>query len=181
MNSNFSYLRFILPALLLSAVLTSPIDAQPRRINPFNDSAGQFTEIGAIWLLKPAGFWSVGDTDGDELPDFILKRGIPDTSFKHFEWETYGSELLLFRGVRDTVPSAESGKRLGPPQLNVHMDFIAAGDWNGDSHQDIALAWMQLDDAAYVVRETTQFEMFVYWGNAEGEYSLSDTTRLQNR
>ncbi len=181
MSTPTPFLRLLLPTLLLLAVLTAPLDAQPRRIEPFSPFAGEFTQIGEISLLKPAGFWSVGDTDGDSLPDFILKRGIPDTTFKHFEWETYGSELLLFRGVRDTVPSAESGQRLGPPQLNVHMDFIGAGDWNGDSHQDIAVAWMQLDDSTYGVTGTTQFEMVVYWGDEAGEYSLEDTTHLTNR
>ena len=184
MNSNFSYLRLLLPALLLFAVLTAPLDAQPRRINPFNDSAGQFTPLGEIWLERPYGLWLVGDTDGDDLSDFILQRELRDTVFKDIiSTKRRGSELILFRGVRDRVPSVESGQRLGPPQLNVTMDFIGAGDWDGDSHQDIAMKWMQLDDSTYGVEGggTTQYELFVYWGNAAGEYSLADTTRLQSR
>ena len=188
MNASASFLYLLLPVLLLFAVLTAPLDAQPRRIDPFNDSAGQFTPLGEIWIAgmssRPpyAGLWSVRDTDGDELPDFVLLRELPDTVFKNLGFSPRrGSELLLFRGVRDTVPSVESGKRLGPSQLNVQMEFIGAGDWNGDQHPDIAVKWREWDDSTYGVSGTDQYELFVYWGNEDGEYSLADTTRLQSR
>ncbi len=173
----------LLAAVLLSAIL-SPLllEAQPRRIDPFDPNIGQYTHIGEIRLATTMEAWSIGDCNRDGLNDWIVKREFTDTAFKHFGFlPRRGSELLLFKGVKDSVPSATDAQRIGPEQLNYQVKFLGAGDWNGDSHIDVAAGWRRYDDSLYGVSGTTQYDVVVYWGNESGQYTNADTTILQSR
>ncbi len=177
-----SVLTRLLAAVLLSAIL-SPLllEAQPRRIDPFDPNIGQYTHIGEIRLATTMEAWSIGDCNRDGLNDWIVQRELPDTTFNHFGFQYRGSEIVLFKGSRDTIPSSSNMERIGPAEGNGSMQFLGSGDWDGDGHIDIAIKWMLYNDSIYGDQGGDQYSCLVYWGNGKDEYTNRDTTRLLSR
>ncbi|MEX0643597.1 MAG: VCBS repeat-containing protein [Pirellulales bacterium] len=91
-----------------------------------------------------------------------------------------GKTPYLFAADRDRVnlvPVTRSRSFGKPIRLNCPKALsIAAGDINGDGHQDLAVACRDhYSDRKYIATELS----WVYWGAKNGEYSESNRTPLE--
>jgi len=166
-------------SLLLLVVFLVPLAAQSQNESPCNqgrdpqrDPRNPFAiclpEIGrmdsyqdaVIHLVAP-----VGDVDHSGTTDFVVNRN--------------SRELLLYKGVMGGVPLPEDGRRVGPTEQNSITAFLASGDWDADGHIDIAVRIQILGDTTGHNSGRDISRVVIFWGNASGNYSLEDTTRLE--
>lgn len=193
-----TFLRFppgLRPVLLLCALafaLPSEMHAQFDRGNPEDEFAVELPVfgrmIGTITTIKSAGWgeeygrelWAVGSVNDDTLQDWVISRLRCDTLITIPPYvNRFAKEILLYKGVPGGLPTVESGQRIGPSELGAKTTFIAAGDWDGDGHSDIAASFTIYGDTAWgVTNGGSTYTLAVFWGNATGTFTLDDTTRL---
>lgn len=171
--------RVSLLLLLLASTLAS---AQPeRRIIPRHKDGVHLPELGRIINSSPGdcGFggdiYSIGDCNNDGLGDWIVTRIHCDTQVNG----TSPVDLMLYRGVRGGLPDGADFIRIGVDDITINVKFIAAGDWDGDGHLDIAakVTPLLLDSITNPIGYFPT-SMAIWWGNAEGNYSNDDTSHL---
>lgn len=116
----------------------------------------------------------VGDVDNSGTVDFLVGHRLCDSTISR-----RSEELLLYKGVNGGLPSSNNGLRIGPTERNSITAIVAAGDWDGDHHIDIAVRIQILDDTSeHNVDGYDIARLVVFWGNDSGQYSLSDTSQL---
>jgi hypothetical protein len=117
--------------------------------------------------------YPIGDVNQDSLQDWIVSR------LQCSEERTPISyDLLLYRGVRDSLPDVGQRIRIGLEE-GVDVYFRGAGDWDGDGHIDIATKVTPREkDPITNTHEYGISRVLIWWGNARGEYSLNDTSEL---
>lgn len=173
--------------LLLACWIHSavPLAAQPERIDPRNPNHCALPELGRMigTMKSRVGGWgesfgrgihAIGDVNNDGLSDWIVERLRVDT----FTHDKLSEELLLFHGVRGGLPLAASGERIGPDVIGAYTHFLAAGDWDGDGHRDIATRQFVFGDTSAGGAGYEVSSLVVYWGNRSGSFTNSDTSRL---
>ena len=72
----------------------------------------------------------LGNLSPDGPPAWILDRVRCDTS-------TQPRDLLLYRGIPNSLPTVESGQRIGPSQPNTSVVYLASGDFDNSGFKDI--------------------------------------------
>src|SRR5207253_1317886 len=88
-------------------------------------------------------------------------------------------ELILYHGRRGTLSPSESGVRIGPQELIASSRVIAAADWDGDHHIDLAIRVQRLLDTSFGATPTDRWgTLVVFWGQKDGSFTIKDTTRL---
>jgi hypothetical protein len=177
------------------------VHAQPQRcrdgLDPFNDPRNQdvicLPEVGRMSATlqcerpdyQQENFGQqiipLGDIDGDSLADWIIGRVRCDTSTFVFYFR-YPVQLLLFNGKRGELPQQENGIRIGLSEFFSSCKVVGVGDWDADNHGDIVMLTEVYGDtssgnvgANYDLRQ-----LVVFWGQSNGGYTVSDTTRLSN-
>jgi hypothetical protein len=122
----------------------------------------------------------VGDVNNDSLADWCVAHVRCDTLITVGDFHKQAEEVLLYHGVRGGLPDASSGQRIGPTEIASVTSVLAAGDWDADGHQDIAVSIKILGDTSYgnVNANYELASLVIFWGNAQGHYSLADTTRI---
>jgi hypothetical protein len=186
-------MKMIFNALLYVILLLplAPLHAQPDRINPQHPNVYQLKEFGRIvgTITRSAtegGGESFGneiypllDINNDGLMDWAVSRLRIDTVFGVYRYAPL--EVLVYKGVKDGIPTAQSGERIGPKELGTITKFLAAGDWDGDGHRDIALTMRKIDDTSFgnTSLDWDPTAVVIMWGNVDGHFSLDDTTHLE--
>lgn len=159
--------------------------AQPNpRIVPRHPFAVELPELGRMFGIPGMdcaygflGIHPIGDCNNDSLADWIIPRRRCDTSVNG----TTPEDLLLYKGVRGRLPATEDRLRIGPTEIGSSVKFLAAGDWDGDTHLDIAMSMKVFGDTSFGEPNTIGLShVVILWGNAEGSYGVDDTTRLEN-
>ena len=170
-------------AIALLLLSTAALTAQPeRRIVPRHDWAIELPELGRMIGLPEDGLFAdkiypVGDVDRDSLCDWIVTRNRRDT----LPGGKSPSELLLYRGVRGGLPDVSDRTRIGPPNLDVNMWFMAAGDWDNSGTVDLATVLQPFYDTTFGGSNGKPGAyLVIWWSNERGEYSIADTTHLLN-
>ena len=170
--------------LFLSAFATEPLSAQPRRVDPLQ-GAGVFTLFGQMSGREGidedfgAEIHPVGDCNGDGLNDWIVSRKRTDTTVSDFGIVRGPEELLLYYGVPEGLPALESGQRIGLSEEVSSTRYVAHGDWDKDGYLDLACQVRLYNDSSFHnTRGFSISSLVVFWGQARGGYSVSDTTRL---
>lgn len=116
----------------------------------------------------------VGDVDNSGTVDFVVGHRLCDPAYSQL-----AEELLLYKGVNGALPASSSGVRIGPSERNSMTGFVAAGDWDADTHQDMAVWIRILFDTSFGNTEGFDImRLVVFWGNDSGNYSVADTTHL---
>jgi hypothetical protein len=166
-------------------------NAFAQRGNPENPSWYDFKAWGEIKGPLPPDSCNRGDERFGQgtfvligkvggVPAWIISHLRCDTSFR--EWDlvnTPPSELLLYRGVRNGLPTGQSGQRIGPDEINYDTRFIAAGDFDADGNVDIATDVRLLNDTNFNnFRCYMVSDVVIWWGDSVGSYTTKDTTHL---
>ncbi len=183
----------VVGAVLL--VLTTVAHAQSTRIDPRSPYVRSLPEVGRMEgtithvaeETHPESFgnqiYPVGDVNNDGLQDFIVARDRADTAIPVLttEYTRTPEELLLYLGVRDGLPTVESGERIGITEIATATTFLAAGDWDADGNRDIACRVEIINDTAAgnSVQNRYIATVVVFWGDGSGEFGVDDTTRLE--
>ncbi len=185
----------VVGAVLL--VLTTVAHAQSTRIDPRSPYVRSLPEVGRMEgtithvaeETHPESFgnqiYPVGDVNNDGLQDFIVARDRADTAIPVLttEYTRTPEELLLYLGVRDGLPTVESGERIGITEIATATTFLAAGDWDADGNRDIACRVEIINDTAAgnpaAPNGRRIATVVVFWGDGTGAYGLGDTTRLE--
>ena len=171
-------LLFAAGLFLLSS---APLFAQPeRRIVPRHDFAVELPELGRMVGLESDGLYGdkiypLGPVDGlDTLCDWIVTRLNRDTAVDG--WNP--RELLLYKGTRGGVPDVSDRQVISvDPGTNVF--FRGAGDFDNDQYIDLVTKLTDIvKDPETNPKGYGVSRVVVWWGNAEGVYSLEDTTQL---
>lgn len=180
MNLFVPALRTLALACGLLVFILAPCRAQSiDRIVPRHPDAIELPELGRMTCERCGfgnGVYALGDINHDSLADFCAVRRFSDSASGQSV-----NELRVYKGVRGGLPGIESYQRVGPREVGSSIEFLAVGDWNGDTHRDILLTEKVLGDTSF--GNTNGFgvvRLVVWWGNTEGQYRVDDTTRLQN-
>lgn len=121
----------------------------------------------------------LGDVNHDGLADWLIGHKRIDSLMIWGTARLIPEEFLLYTGVRNGLPSTESGVRIGPTELFCQSDFLAVGDFDGDGHRDIVMSAIVYEDTIFNANHGGSLTyVSVYWGNGSGHYSNNDTTRL---
>ena len=121
--------------------------------------------------------YPIGDCDADGLSDWILTRRKCDTMI---EGET-PEEIVLYKGVQGGLPKVADGLRIGVTEIGSNTAFMASGDWDADGYVDVATTVQVYGDTSFGASNGTAAKhLVIWWGNVDGVYSVSDTTRLEN-
>jgi len=184
----------LLPAIVLHAQSDSPCNqgrAVPPRVDPRHPSAICLPELGVMYGLFPkcvgAGgeeygrqIIPLGDISGDGIDDWIIEHVRCDTAVAWGPTARYPIDILLYHGVRDSLPDSRSAQRIGPTEIGAITSFLACGDWDGDGFKDLAVRIQLINDtSAGNVDRYEIARLVVFWGNASNVYSVQDTTQLQ--
>jgi hypothetical protein len=174
-----------LAVIVLALVALCPTHAQP--IDPRAPGACELPELGRMvgTLKSRVGNWgedfglsihAVGDLNNDSLADWlVLHRRVDTPGFSRV-----AEELLLYYGRRGGLPSIEDSLRIGPSEMGSRTKFIAAGDFDLDGHRDLVLSLELFGDTSGGPLGYDRYRIVVFWGNAEGLFTLADTTQLGN-
>ncbi len=111
----------------------------------------------------------LGNLSPDGPPAWILDRVRCDTS-------TQPRDLLLYRGIPNSLPTVESGQRIGPSQTNTSVVYLASGDFDNSGFKDIVTSIVLLGDT--IPGGFGVASVVVFWADDTGGYSIHDTTRL---
>ncbi len=142
------------------------------RMDDFQGRCGVFQGGGQFGNQLAA----VGDVDHSGTIDLVIGHRLCDSTIS-----VRSEELLLYKGVHGGVPMSSSGARIGPSERGSITGYLTSGDWDGDGNIDIAVRIRILDDTSGGnARGAEVSRLVVFWGNALGEYSLADTTRLES-
>ena len=170
--SNIAWLGVLLLALLLLPSPTHAQDGEPR--SPY---AIGFSNVGVHELSGCKH--GIGEITGTLHPlgklsnngpvAWLLDRVRCDTAPR---WV----DLLLVTSTNGVIPPIEAAKRLGPTQEDSWTVFVGAGDFDNDGYVDIALRSVLAGDVSPKGKDIGN--VYVMWGNAQGEYSITDTTQL---
>jgi len=180
-------------ATAASAQSTSPCNqgrAVPPRVDPRHPSAICLPELGVMYGLFPkcvgAGgeeygrqIIPLGDITGDGIDDWIIEHVRCDTAVAVRSSARYPVDILLYHGVHDSLPDSHSGQRIGPTEIGAVTNFLACGDWDGDGYKDLAVRIQIYGDTSF--GNTKGYDVarcVVFWGNAAGTFSSTDTTCL---
>lgn len=117
---------------------------------------------------------ALSDVNGDKLSDWIVTHNRCDTIING----RTPTEALLYKGVRNGLPDAQDGERLGPTETGSETTVLASGDWNDDGHIDIALRVQVYGDTSFGNKGYDIATLAIFWGNESGRFTLEDTTRL---
>ena len=169
---------FLFCCLLLP--LSSSLCPAQDRIVPRHPDAIELPELGRM-TCESCGFgreiYPLPDVNGDSLADFLTTVIISDTG----GWGTNAKELRLYKGIRGGLPDINTYTRIGPSEIGSTILFLASGDWDGNGFTDIAVLQSVFGDTGFGNTSGRGIgHLVVWWGNSEGSYPLSDTTRLQN-
>ena len=187
------YLLEFLPSIFLCGSRLCPIlasfllfystaSAQPgRRIVPRHPAAIELPELGR--MIGPHGVFHFGANvypveygNSDSIGDFLVSLTVSDTTIG----KEYPKELWFYKGRKGMVPSVSDRLRLGPTEIGSDTKFIACGDWDGDGYSDICTSISLYGDTTRTGSTGIQLSsMVVWWGNAEGNYSVEDTSHLE--
>lgn len=111
-----------------------------------NHGGGQFTEIAPAALAGLTGRFAVGDFDGDGHPDLLVQKS--QSAFQ-------SDPISFFHGNGDGTFAAPKSAAL---PISGSLDFLTAGDFNGDGHLDVVGAFD--NNLAYLL------------GNGDGTFSV---------
>ncbi|MCC7438024.1 MAG: T9SS type A sorting domain-containing protein [Armatimonadetes bacterium] len=162
--------------LLLLPMASHAQDGQPR--SPY---AVGFTTVGVHELSGCKK--GVGDITGTVHPigklsnkpnapvGWLLDRVRCDTAPR---WV----DLLLVTSSNGMIPPLENAVRLGPSREDSWTVFVGSGDFDNDGYLDIALRSVLAGDVSPKGEDIAT--VYVMWGNERGEYSILDTTELEN-
>ena len=169
---------FLLCSLLLP--LSSSLLPAQDRIVPRHPSAIELPELGRT-SCESCGFgreiYPLPDVNNDSLADFLTTVIISDTG----GWGANATELRLYKGVHGGLPDIENYLRIGPSEIGSNTKFLAAGDWDADGNEDLAVAQTIFGDTSFgSTPGFTPSRVVIWWGNTHGTYSLADTTHLEN-
>ncbi|MCC7437106.1 MAG: hypothetical protein IT211_01280 [Armatimonadetes bacterium] len=120
------------------------------------------------------GIIPLGDVNGDAIADFILERSRCDTLFEGVR----PNELLLYYGTKGRLPTSASGMRIGNSEFGSITNFLCTGDFNNDQFTDLVCSTHLFSDTAYNSDGRYIGYVVVFWGNANANYSVADTSRL---
>jgi hypothetical protein len=159
------------------------LHAQDDRIDPKSPQLATLPEVGRMVGTAPHAsrygrhIAPLSDINNDGLADWCVSAVRTDTTLS-----PRPVDLLVYKGVTGKLPSVESGQRIGPAEVASNTTFIAKGDWDGDSHIDIATQIILKGDTTGTGGATgwTVARVVIFWGNSQGTYTLEDTTRLEN-
>jgi hypothetical protein len=177
---------------ILLLLLISGIVRAQERVDPRHPDAQPFPEFGRMIGLIDTSKGQVGDAERfgyrispvgdvnqDGLADWIVAHYRVDSIQLFDGVHIIPKELLLYKGVRRRVPAVESGVRIGPIELFCETSFLAAGDFDADSHPDIVIQAQFWGDSSFNNLDGYPLSyVIVYWGNDSGSYSNADTSRL---
>ncbi len=179
------YLILMRP-LLLDIALLLLLASLPARAQtgPLSPDVIDLPELGRLRGLipLPVGAYEyfggrvagVGDVDGDHLDDWIVRHRRTDLSGNRGF-----TELLLYRGVRDTLPKIETGERIGAREDSSYTELLTSGDFDADGHVDLVTTIAFYRDTSFGNNDGLNiFRVVVFWGNERGEYSCDDTSHL---
>ena len=112
-----------------------------------------------------ANFVAVRDFNGDGLGDLAVTVGTANLAFDRAEGKAkpIGDDLLVFLNGGGVRPFGVSPDQL-PIRVGGSPDAIAVGDWNGDTHPDLATL------------ETTSGSVTSLVGNERGHFEVKATT-----
>lgn len=183
----------VLLVALIAALVTVTSHAQTERTNPLSEESVVLPTLGQmIGTIRRAiraqtnenfgrSIYAVGDVDGNALNDWIVAHDRCDTlsAYPDGRGSTYPRELLLYRGRHGGLPPVESAFRIGPTEIGADTRYIASGDVDADGHPDlVASIRVYSDTSEGNPGNLATSNLVVFWGNAGGNYSVGDTSRL---
>ena len=155
----------------LSFLLLVPLFLHAQEGNPRHPGIVGFEKIARL-PSTPGTLWPLGDINGDSVDDFATERYL-DTCWS---WRC-AQEIRIHYGVKGRLPNLEEGFRLAPDELMSKTIFLAAGDWDNDSDQDICVRSQLYNDTSFGNKGLDITHCVIYWGGENG-YSTDDTTWL---
>jgi hypothetical protein len=184
----------ILTICLLLAVPLLPLVAQSQpRIDPKSQDWQWFPILDTMrgTLTSPDRYeqfgheiYPVGDVDHSGTIDFVVARYRIDTVFMAPAtppYPRYPKELLLYRGVANSIPTVASAERIGVEDIASDVKFLAAGDFDGDGRIDIAARMLGYHDTSFGLSNGAEAaRLVIFWQNDSGRFVSTDTTRLSS-
>jgi hypothetical protein len=186
----FPFFKVLFPMFASLGMLATHVHAQPRG-NPEHPYVKQLTPWGKMQggvlhcldINRPEGFGAsviaVGDVNHDNLADWIVGRIRCDTTVDNFGGAYNPADILLFHGMRGGLPDVNSGERIGPTEIGSETTLLASGDWDADGNRDLAVSIHIYNDSSFGNVDGYHLSTFViFWGNANGRFTLNDTSHL---
>ncbi|MBS1911321.1 MAG: hypothetical protein JST22_04990 [Bacteroidetes bacterium] len=195
-NGNTSTIRFSLSGLLFVAMMLlatvggvhaqdSPCNqgrAVSPRVDPRYSGLICVPEIGRYNGVLPCRYGT--EAYGNSVVPIgpLLRQGPLAWVLSRVRCDTLpeASEVLLYRAMDGTLPSVESGERIGPREVLANVHFLAAGDWDNSGTTDLC-CYIQIYGDSSAGANPKGYEygyVVVFWSDSLGHYSIDDTTQL---